>query len=628
MLSTALLLWIGSAAALAPGDFDVSFGSAGKVVQQLGIGPVPDTEPEGVALQPDGKIVVVGNASDAVGNNAVLAARYNPNGSLDSSFGTGGKVLTQSGATVTAMALAPDGKIVVGGNHRDLNGHVAFFLARLNSNGSLDNSFGSGGVVFTQVGASANKYSDVLAVAVQPDGKVLAGGWATQSTGEGVFMVARLTSKGDFDLSFGTNGLQVAPVDAGAPADSGVEALALNPDGTILAAGQAKDTNTTYGLVVVRLRSDGSLDSSFGTGAKVLTQLGAGTTPSTNGTSLARQPDGKILVGGEASIGGGRTQAFVARLNPGGTFDSSFGSGGKMLTQLGTGPAPDSRVTALALQPNGKVVVGGGGIDNGKFMFAVARLQPSGALDPSFGTGGKVVTQLGSGGNPASSVRGVALEPDGKLVTAGSTSYGTAGNSQALVTRLIADLSPSPTFTASHPAATGRPVSFDGTASTDSDGTITSYTWDFGDGSTGSGSKATHVYGRPGSYTVRLTIKDDYGLTAAETQPIVVKTAPALKGLRVRPRAFRSKGRKRGAAITYRDTLASVTTFVVERIKGRRHVKVGTLRHRDHPGSNRFHFGAHLRGHALKPGSYRLKATPRAGGLSGRTVSVRFRVIR
>src|SRR2546421_11430591 len=167
LLSTALVLWVGVAAALAPGDFDSSFGTGGKVVQQFGIGPAQDSALEGVALQPDGKIVVAGNASDAGGQNAVLAARLNPNGSLDSGFGSGGKILTQSGATISAMALASDGKVVVGGNHRDLSGHVAFFVARLNSNGSLDSSFGSGGVVFTQIRASAQKYSAVVAHAVR-----------------------------------------------------------------------------------------------------------------------------------------------------------------------------------------------------------------------------------------------------------------------------------------------------------------------------------------------------------------------------------------------------------------------------------------------------------------------------
>ena len=393
-----------------------------------------------------------------------------------------------------------------------------------------------------------------------------------------------------------------------------------------------------------------SVDSEFGTGGALVTRLGQSSPVITNLATLALQPDGKIVVGGTA-IDALSHEILVARLSSGGSPDSAFGSGGTVISQLG--PGGSSQITGLAIQPDGKIVAAG---SSGAGGVLVARLDADGTLDSSFATGGKIVTQLG----PLSSYfSAVALEPDGKVVAGGAVD-----NPQALVARLIVDLPPSASFTAApNPVAPGQPVAFGDSGSADPDGTIVSYSWDFGDGGTATGPSATHSYASAGSYSARLTVRDDYGLSASSSQTIAVPTPHAvptptavLSRLTISPHAFAvaarsmSLARKAGAVISYRDTLAATTTFTVARAlpgrkSGRRCLKPtthnrhgkrctrfarvrGSFSHRDSVGANRVGFTGRLRGRALAPGSYRLSATPRVNGKTGRAVVTGFRIIR
>jgi len=203
-----------------------------------------------VALQPDGKIVVAGYA----GGDFALA-RYNSDGALDTSFGSGGKVTTDFGGSYHpdgfSVALQPDGKIVVAGYAGG-----DFALARYNSDGALDTSFGSGGKVTTDFGGSDAGYS----VALQPDGKIVVAGYAGLD-----FALARYNSDGALDTSFGTGGKVTTDFSGGR--DVGYS-VALQPDGKIVVAGYAG-----VDFALARYNSDGALDTSFGSGGKVTTDF-------------------------------------------------------------------------------------------------------------------------------------------------------------------------------------------------------------------------------------------------------------------------------------------------------------------------------------------------------------------
>ena len=391
-----------SAAQAAPGGLDPSFGAGGKVSSPIGNS---EDYGYGLALQPDGKLVLAGSSYVSPSYDFSVA-RYNANGSLDTSFNGTGKVTTPIGAGVdTAFDVVrqPDGKLVLAGySHNGSN--FDFALARYNPNGSLDSSFGSGGKVMTPIGSGDDL---AFALALQADGKLIVAGRSYNGSNY-VLALARYNPNGSLDPSFGSGGKVTTPMGL---EDASFAAVAVQPDGKVLAAGNSR-VNGQLVAALVRYNPNGSLDSSFGSGGKVTTAFG----DYADAHSLALQPDGKILAAGT-----GRTASqfgfSLARYNVNGSLDASFASGGKVTTPIGSSMdvAED-----LALQPDGKVVAAGFSYAGSKRVFALVRYNPDGSLDPAFGSGGKATTTVGTDDQAYALV----LQPDGKLVAGGFTYTG------------------------------------------------------------------------------------------------------------------------------------------------------------------------------------------------------------
>lgn len=277
---------------------------------------------------------------------------YSQDGSLDLSFGVNGKVITKFESLydgIGSLAIQSDGKIVVVGN-TFLNGYSDFTVVRYNSDGSLDLSFGSEGKVFTDIGTLTDLAQDV---AIQSDGKIVVVGCAY--------------------------------VD-------GVDQIAT-----------------------VRYNEDGTLDNSFGTNGIVTTPIGSSYSI---GNSVAIQSDGKIVVAGQTEISTYVQEMIVLRYYTDGTLDPAFNAGGTYITEFGV---MGSRASSVAIQINGKIVVGGNSYYNRSYDFALARYNIDGTLDTSFDSDGKQVTGFGNNSDFASSV---ALQSDGKIVVAGTTQEG------------------------------------------------------------------------------------------------------------------------------------------------------------------------------------------------------------
>jgi len=384
-----------------PGVVDTSFGSDGIVMGTLAsYSSVSD-----LALQPDGKIVVaLDTYSYPPGLEDFALARLNPDGSVDQSFGSHGFVTTdfsQGPSRVRSVAIEPDGKIVAAGGVVD-GGRSSFALARYNQDGSLDPGFGSDGEVTTAVGQSPGYF--VNSVLAEPDGDILAGG--------GNF-IARYKPDGSLDQSFGQGGV----IHAGS-----VAALALQPDGEILAAG---DTGEDVGdeFTLERYLPNGSFDPAFNHGHLVATQVA----PYSQADAVTVQPDGKIVVGGYAYGFG------LVRYNPDGSLDQTFGDGGIVATDL---TCELASVSDLALQPDGDIIAVGecpsSGLEGSE--IALLRFRPSGRLDPSFGRGGSTLTPVR--GWTYAHAGAVALGPDGKIVLAGGVGPGdNSDNSAPVVAR-------------------------------------------------------------------------------------------------------------------------------------------------------------------------------------------------
>lgn len=382
-----LSLISGLPAAAAPGDPDLTFGTDGKTVTDLGR---PYDLGRAVEVQPDGKIVLAGwSAEGSIANFAVV--RYLPDGSLDPSFGSGGKVVTASATPdfAHALALQADGKIVLAG------GSVSsMVVARYNTDGSADTGFGGTGRVAVTGGLVV-----AYGVAVQGDGKIVAAGTGLGSGGVNLdFAMVRLLADGTLDSGFGTGGVVTTELGT---TDDEANSVALQADGKIVLGGRTGNGAASGDLAVVRYLSDGTLDPAFGTGGKV---MGAAHASGTYGRRLAIQPDGKIVqacTNPDYSTGGaGYT---VVRYNSDGSLDTAFNGTGKV-----SGPAGKiADVEGLRLDADGNILIAGLLPRGGTSLSSVLRYRPDGMPDASF-----------SGSFPIY-VLAIALQADGRAVLGG-----------------------------------------------------------------------------------------------------------------------------------------------------------------------------------------------------------------
>jgi uncharacterized delta-60 repeat protein len=364
----------------ADGSMDLNFGVNG--IDSAGPGFATGS---GVAIQADGKIVTAGAVFGSPNHFAL--ARYNSDGSFDTSFGTGGKVVTDFGSTVPfGLLIEPDGRIVLTGG---ANGSLDFGVARFNVDGSFDTSFGTGGKVTTNFGGTA---AAGYGVAGTPDGKIVVAG-IKEFVGSGFdydFAVARYNSDGSLDTSFGAGGKVTTDF---ASTDDIPYTVTVQADGKVVVAG-ITDSSAASNFGLVRYNLDGSLDASFGSGGKVVTDFGANFEA---GNSVTMQADGKMVVAGFSFSGSPSNADFaLARYNSNGSLDTSFGTGGKVKTSFGSN---NDLANSVVIQPDGKILVGGstsGGPGTGA-DYALVRYNSDGSLDTSFGNDTPLAT--GTPGN-------------------------------------------------------------------------------------------------------------------------------------------------------------------------------------------------------------------------------------
>lgn len=392
----------------AAGDLDPTFGVSSSGIRVTDIGGLARDNAFGVAQQADGKIIVVGST-----DNDFAVVRYTSAGNMDATFSGDGIVTTSVGPLADvayAVAVQTDGKIIVAGSS-DNGTFDVFALARYTSNGTLDATFGTGGIVTTPI---AGVRAIAAALVIQPDGKIIVTGESNN-----VFTVVRYTSAGVLDTTFDGDGIATTSFGTRDQATS----LALQPDGKIVVLGMS-DMGSEDDFSVARFNADGSLDFDFNGSGKTTVSFTAG--DNDFGTEVALQPDGKIVLGGYTDAVGTRNNFALARLNANGTLDTSFGTNGKTVTDFN---GLDDLAQGLVIQPTGHIILGGFADNASTFNdYALARYTSAGALDPTFGTNGKVTTDLGTtlgGVSDASDDQAYALlvQPDNKLVLAGYTDH-------------------------------------------------------------------------------------------------------------------------------------------------------------------------------------------------------------
>ncbi len=407
------------------GSLDPSFGNGGIVTATCN-GVVADLcTPTDLVLQPDGKTVVLVSAPNVPANTGrdFYVFRFLWNGTFDPGFGNGGIArifFTPQADSENPFKLAvqADGKIVVVGSaalSNKSNSPNGFAVARLNSNGTLDSSFGSGGKLLFNFSSRATAAAKSLAI--QADGKILVGG-----NSDANFAVVRLLpTNGAFDSTFNGTGVSIIqiPINRGqSVGNPGANGLAIQPDGKIILAGQRPAVTGTGGdFAVFRLHAGGSPDASFGSNGQVTTNF-FGSNDSANAAEIdfSNMPNFKIVVGGEVRTSDPDTRFGIVRYNQNGSLDTSF-NGGKITV----GPSGfDSRLYSMKVDSFGRIYASGS-VKNFTTLIAdlsLARILPTGVLDPSFGIQGFVFTDIqGEDRNWG----GLAFTPDGRVVVAGDT---------------------------------------------------------------------------------------------------------------------------------------------------------------------------------------------------------------
>ena len=341
------------------GNIDTTFN---RTDNGLGFGDGANTPVYAMAIQPNGKILIGGNFTTYNGKTQNRLARLNADGTLDATFSIG----TGFSGIVYAIAVQTDGRILIGGAYSLYNGAASNFVTRLNANGTVDSTFTSG------------SNNTVNTIAVQPDGKILIGGDFTTYNATSINRVARLNANGTLDGTF----------TPGTGASNSVYRMALQTDGKILVGGAFTSYNSVAKNYITRINADGTLDGTFnsGTGANNLVN------------AVAVAGNGKILVGGDFTTYNGTTAGRLVQLNTNGTVDGTFSSGA----------GPNGSINTISIQSDSKIVIGGiFDTYNGVSRLSVARLNASGTVDTTFTS------------SPNNRVQTSAIQTDGKVLIGG-----------------------------------------------------------------------------------------------------------------------------------------------------------------------------------------------------------------
>jgi uncharacterized delta-60 repeat protein len=397
---------------------DSTFGNNGIVITPA----ANSSEINAIALQPDGKIVAAGYWV-YLGIYHFQITRYNTDGTLDNSFGSGGLVTTNihNSDMPKAVGIQSDGKIVVAGYYYTGTptspgaGIYHKAIVRYNQDGTLDQTFGNGGIITPEV-IGPTTHEAISSLLIQPDNKIIVGGSAGNQ-----FSLIRFNNDGTPDNSFGTGGIVVTSKEASAT----IYTMALQPDNKILVAGSTLDSIINVKFALARYNSDGSLDLNFGNNGIVTTDFG-----NTNYEvchSLALQNDNKIIAAGYF----GNILAVV-RYNTDGSLDNNFGNAGKVTDSNLPG------ALGVGIQSNGKIVVSGQIVlTTYDYGYSITRFNTDGTPDSSFGTGGNIILDIRQGNDYAQCL---LIQPDDKIVVAGSSRDGPSSPADFTLVRFTSDI--------------------------------------------------------------------------------------------------------------------------------------------------------------------------------------------
>ena len=387
------------------GTLDLSFGSGGKVVYDRDQTDLY----QDVKVQPDGKIVAVGNSLTATYTSVIEVTRYLDNGAFDPSFGTNGHFNYTYNGNPETMAyrclIKTNGKILVAGHTTDYTNY-GIILIQLNSDGTPDAAFGTNGVVYQNFTTGENL---AYGLTLQSDNKILVSGIKNDGNGGNIPIVARFTSTGVLDNSFGNNGVAEVPIITG---DNDFATVCVQPDGKILAAGHYQSGLSWFTLLLVRFDQNGILDPSYGNAGIVNMNLG---NVDDEFFDMAMTGNDLVLTGFTVEQASMTYKLLLMKFDINGQLVPSFGNGGKVIW----GNVDYTFGDALEIQADGKIIIAGctGGMQPADNDWALWRFNADGSIDNTFGTNGLTTTEFF---NSTEEALGLALY-ENKIIVAGKT---------------------------------------------------------------------------------------------------------------------------------------------------------------------------------------------------------------
>lgn len=395
------------------GSLDTSFGTGGKVVTSINSGA---DKAYSVALQPDGKILVAGMTTSALTGKDFVCIRYNANGSLDNTFATNGiftnDFQTGSDDVVYSLALQSDGKIVLAGYSDDGSNKSAAIL-RLSSNGTIDTAFGNSGKILTDF--IANKADEIKVVKIHPlTGAIIVGGTSSTTTTQSQAVIARYTTTGAPDTTFNSTGIYALPHNTG----SGtlyyvIEDLVVKPNGKITAVGWINQEGLQWSAnhMAYRLNNNGTLDTSFSSDGVIT--VNGGYNADDKSFSMLLNSDDSFLFSGGGNLTSTKYDFFMGLYNAAGTsaIGKAFFDYGSLINDIAYGMGMDS---------TGKIVMAGSSVSSTtSSTFAISRVNADYSIDNTFGNAGKVTTTFGT--NTVNEAFDMAIQPDDRIIAVGYT---------------------------------------------------------------------------------------------------------------------------------------------------------------------------------------------------------------
>jgi uncharacterized delta-60 repeat protein len=409
-----LATYLGPQIPVNPGALDAcNFGVGGKLLVNASSGEAHD-----VAIDQNNKIVLAGGQG---GQDSFTIIRLNPNGKPDTTFGASasGKVVVSMGSVSGAQALEIDEnhKIVAAG-YAVNSGQYDFVIVRFNPNGSLDTSFGVGGRVV--IPAPGNDFDGVNDVVIDQNNKIIVVGDVEDGTTND-FIAIRLNQNGSLDSSFGINGRSLISMSSGSARKGVAHSVDIDQSGKIVIGGIAYSSSDIVSFAIARLNPNGGIDNTFDNDGKVLIDV-SGNSQGSAALDIFIGQGNKIVAAGVVASNTNSGDFAVVRLNPDGTLDNTFGMNGdgKTIVDISDGTNWFEVANGLAIDQNNNIIAAGYGVTaSGDIDFAALRLNPNGIPDGSFGVNGKSLIPVSSVGT-FDLGNAVAIDKDNKIVIVGA----------------------------------------------------------------------------------------------------------------------------------------------------------------------------------------------------------------